>query len=54
MLWYSLEAPHQGTSNEYPQYMFSRRNKKNIIWIPALIWRYENAGGNILRTLSNC
>ena len=25
---YSLEAPHQGTSNEYPQHMFSWRNKK--------------------------
>ena len=23
MLWYSLEVPHRGTSNEYPQHMFS-------------------------------
>ena len=30
MLWYSLEAACQGTSNEYPQDMFSVRNKKNI------------------------
>ena len=30
MLWYSLEAPHRGASNEYPQHMFSWRNKKNI------------------------
>ena len=33
---YSLEAPHRGTSNEYPQHMFSSRIKKNIyliIWI---------------------
>ena len=30
MLWYSLEASHQGTSNEYPQHMFSWSNKKNI------------------------
>ena len=30
MLWYSLEAPHLGTFNEYPQHMFSWRNKKNI------------------------
>ena len=29
-LWYSLEAPHRGASNEYPQHMFSWRNKKNI------------------------
>ena len=27
---HSLEAPHRGTSNEYLQHMFSRRNKKNI------------------------
>ena len=27
---YSLEAPHWGASNEYPQYMFSWRNKKTI------------------------
>ena len=27
---YSLEAPGWGTSNEYPQHMFSWRNKSNI------------------------
>ena len=27
---YSLEVPHRGTSNEYPQHMFLWRNKKNI------------------------
>ena len=26
---YSLELPQQGGSNEYPQYMFLSRNKKN-------------------------
>ena len=36
MLWYSLEAPHWGTSNEYPQHMFSWKNKKNIMWKPSL------------------
>ena len=30
MLGYSLEASCQGASNEYPQHMFSWRNKKNI------------------------
>ena len=30
MLWYSLEAPRRGASNEYPQHIFSLRNKKNI------------------------
>ena len=27
---YSLEVPHRGTSNEYPQHMFSLRIKKKI------------------------
>ena len=27
---YSLEAPYRDPSNEYPQHMFSWRNKKNI------------------------
>ena len=40
MLWYSLEAPRRGASNEYPQHMFSSRNKKNIMWIPPLIFSY--------------
>ena len=30
MLWYSLEAPYWGASNEYPQHIFLSRNKKNI------------------------
>ena len=30
MLCYSLEVPWLGSSNEYPQHMFSWRNKKNI------------------------
>ena len=29
-LWYSLELPSWGSSNEYPQSMFSSRNKTNI------------------------
>ena len=37
---YSLEAPRWGASNEYPQHMFSWRNKKNIMWIPPLICSY--------------
>ena len=28
---YSLEASRQGASNEYPQCMFSRRNKKFML-----------------------
>ena len=30
MLWYSLEVPQCGTSNEYPQRTVLCRNKKNI------------------------
>ena len=30
MLWYSLEAPRRGASNEYQQRMFLSKNKKNI------------------------
>ena len=32
---YSLEVPRRGTSNEYPQHIFSWRNKKNtnVFWL---------------------
>ena len=30
ILWYSLEVPRRGASNEYPQHMFLSRNKKDI------------------------
>ena len=30
--WYSLEPPRRGGSNEYPQYMFLSRNKKNNVY----------------------
>ena len=31
-LWYSLESPCRGGSNEYPQSMFLNRNKKNNVY----------------------
>ena len=40
MLLYSLEAPHRGASNEYPQHMFLWRSKKNIMQIPPVICSY--------------
>ena len=40
MLWYSLEVARQGASDEYPQHMFSSRNKKNIYLITTLIKTY--------------
>ena len=36
MLWYSLEVPHRGASNEYPQHMLLWRNKKKKNWTPLL------------------
>ena len=38
---YSLEVPRRGASKEYPQHMFSWRNKKTIYRISPLIWSYE-------------
>ena len=34
---HSLEAPRRGASNEYPQHMFSSRNKNNNMWIPPFM-----------------
>ena len=28
---YSLEVPHRGTSNEYPQHIFSLKSKTNML-----------------------
>ena len=36
ILWHSLEEPQQGSSNEYPQHMFSWRNQKNICLCPVV------------------
>ena len=38
---YALEGPQRGASNEYPQHVFSSRNKKNIMRIPPPICSYE-------------
>ena len=37
MLWILIRSALARPSNEYPQHMFSSRNKKNIMWIPPLI-----------------
>ena len=44
---YSLEVPPWGISNEYPQHMFSSKNK-SIMWIPSLICSYEKNKKTIL------
>ena len=38
---YSLEPPHRGGSNEYPQSMFLSRNKKNNVYPvnPSLLYK---------------
>ena len=38
---YPLEVPHQGASNEYPQHMFSWRNKKKIDLAIPYLERYS-------------
>ena len=37
---YSLELPHRGSSNEYPQSMFLSRNNKNNVypWKPQFYY----------------
>ena len=37
---YSLEAPQQGTSNEYSQHMFLWGNKKTTYLDTPFIWNY--------------
>ena len=31
-MWYSIEPPRRGGSNEYPQSMFSSKNTKNSVY----------------------
>ena len=41
---YSLEPPHQGSSNEYPQFMFLCRNKKNNVCLCKPMFYYIKMG----------
>ena len=41
---YSLETPHRGGSNEYPQYMFLSRDKKNNVYPCKPQFYYIKAG----------
>ena len=57
MLWVlirSTSVRQWGASNEYPQYMFLERNKKNIMWIPPLICSYGSAESQADRELQWC
>ena len=53
MLWYSLEVPQQGASDEYPQRRFSWRDKKNIFLILPFILSYELNYGHPIAMLSS-
>ena len=50
MLWYSLEGPHWGTSNEYPQHMVSWKIKKKY-FPDTLFSSPERSGWAIVITL---
>ena len=41
---YSLEPPHRGGSNEYPQSMFLSRNKKNNVYPYKPLFYYIKVG----------
>ena len=41
---YSLEPPRRGGSNEYPQSMFSSRNKKNNVYPCKPQFYYKKVG----------
>ena len=41
---YSLEPPRRGGSNEYPQYMFLNRNKKNNVYPCKFQFYYIKVG----------
>ena len=43
-LWYSLEPPRRGGSNEYPRSMFLSRNKKNNIYPCKPLFYYMKVG----------
>ena len=51
MLSVLIKMPRQGASNEYPQHMFSWRNKKNIYLISPLICSYGSLRSGHIQTL---
>ena len=57
---YSLEPPRRGGSNEYPQSMFSSRNKKNNVyifykkWVLCVYWSVSLLVAHIRRYVFAC
>ena len=54
MLWYSLEAPRRGASNDYSQHIFLCRNKKNIMRIPVRFGAVANTKKKHLVLVKAC
>ena len=50
-LWYSLEPPRRGGSNEYPQSMFLRRNKKHNVYPYKPQFYYIKVGFKGVKTI---
>ena len=51
---YSLEPPHRGGSNEYPQSMFLSRNKKNKVYPCKPQFYYIKVGFKGVRIIKAC
>ena len=48
---YSLEPPRWGGSNEYPQSMFSSRNKKNNVYLYKPQFYYIKVGFKVVKII---
>ena len=51
---YSLEPPRRGGSNEYPQFMFLGRNKKNNIYPCKPQFYYIKVGFEGVKNIKAC
>ena len=51
---YSLEQPHLGNSNEYPQSMFLSRNKKNNVYTCKPQFHYIKVGFKGVKIILVC
>ena len=51
---YSLEPPRRGGSNEYPQFMFLSRNKKNNVYPGKPQFYYIKVGFKGVKIIQAC
>ena len=54
ILWYSLEPPRRSGSNEYPQAMFSSKNKENNIYPCKPQFYYTKVGFKGVKIIWAC